>query len=102
MSGSDSRHTCRFAVSSHELLLVLLQGQTSRFHIVQHNPNSLSTVQDTSIVIGPLHVFHVVFAEEARDVRFGLVAVVGGWKLVANVYDDHSDEMSWVQFERFP
>ena len=50
------------------------------------------------------------FAEEARDVRLGLVAVVRRHKHVVNMYDDHSDEMSRnvtqaeegrVQFERF-
>ena len=76
LSGSHSRHTGRFATSSHELHLVLLQGQTTQFHIVRYSPNSLSTVQDTFIIIGPLHVFDVIFAEEARDVRFGLVAVI--------------------------
>ena len=50
-------------------------------------------------------------AEEARDVRFGLLAVVRRQKHVVNMYEDHSDEMSRkvtqaeegrLQFERFP
>ena len=99
-----------FATSFHKLRPVLLQSQTPRFHIVRHSPNSLSTEQDTSIVIGPLHIFDVIFAEEARDVRCGLVAVVRRLKHVVNMRDDHSDEISRkvaqaeeskVQFERF-
>ena len=91
--------------------MVLLQNQTHLLHIVRNSPNSLSSVQDTSIVIASLHVFGVIFAEEARDVRFGLVAVVGCEKHVVNVYNDHSDEVprtvtqaeeGKVQFERFP
>ena len=38
--------------------------------------NSLATVQDASI-IGPLYILDVIFAEDTRDVRFGLVTVVG-------------------------
>ena len=77
---------------------------------VSYSPNSLSTEQDTSIVIGPLHIFDVIRAEEARGVRFGLVAVVRCQRQAANMYDDHSDEISRVtqaekgrvQFERCP
>ena len=96
---------------SQKLHLVLSQCQTPRFHIVRHSPNSLSTVQDTSIVIGPRHICDVIFAEEVRGVRFGSVAVVRRQKHVVNMYDDHSDEMSrkvtqaeegMIQFERFP
>ena len=65
------------------------------FMIVRHRPNSLSTVQDTSIVVDPLHIFDCrTFAEETRGVRFCLVTVVRGQKHVTNVYDGHSDEMS--------
>ena len=68
-------------------------------------------MQYTSIVVGPLYIFDVMFAEEAREVRFCLVTVVRCQKHVVNVYDDHSDEMSRkvaqaeegrVQFERCP
>ena len=49
-------------LETHEPHLVLLQGQTTRIHTVRHRPNSLATIQDTSIIIGPLHVFDVIFA----------------------------------------
>ena len=89
----------------------LVAKPNSRLQIVRNSPNSLSTVQDTSIVIGPLCIFDVMYADEARYVRFCLVTVVCGQKHVVNVYDDHSDEMSRkvaqaeegrVQFERCP
>ena len=68
LSESDSRHTCRFPFG-------LVAKPDPSFHIVRHSPDSLSTVQG-SIVIGPLHIFDVIFAEGAKNVRFGLVAVV--------------------------
>ena len=83
-----------YTTGPHELCLVLSQSHTIRIHIVMHSPNSLPTVQDPFISVGSLRIGDVVFAEEARDVRFGAVASDRCQKHVVNMYDDHSDEIS--------
>ena len=80
LSGSGSRRTGRFATSCSQTPSGLVAETDPRFHIVWDCPNSLSTIQDTSIAIGPLYIFDVIFANEARYVRFCLVTVVCGRK----------------------
>ena len=91
-------------MSFHKLRLVLLQSQSPQ---VSHRPAQSEFAFHCT---RHLH-YRRLSAEEARDVRFGLLAVVRRQKHVVNMYDDHSDEMSRkvtqaeegrLQFERFP